>query len=137
MPDLLSLALLIASSLGHDGRDATAIASAIARACPDSLCVVDAAVFAEHESHWQLHPHPYSADAKSGLALGPLQVHGAGVRLDDQVARWVALRAWSLDHCGDLSALASGSCTRGVTIARTRRQQAEAWLYVMGWSEMP
>jgi hypothetical protein len=129
--DLVALGLALGAAMGHVGPEARVIATTIGRGCPDVACVLDAAVYAENESGWRLYPHPYSSDAKSGASRGPLQVQGAGVRLDDQVARWGALRTWSLAACGDLTGLASGKCGRAKRLVAERRADADSWLYLL------
>jgi hypothetical protein len=119
---LTSLALAFALALGHTGPEARAIAQAIAQACQDSACVADAAVYAEDETRWTLN----AKHGDGGIAVGPWQVHDAPEGdIDAQARKWVAVRAWSLAKCGNLAALASGSCHRGTRLARERAD--EAW----------
>jgi hypothetical protein len=136
MIQALAIALTIAAAYGHPtqrGSDAYVIASAIVDACDgDISCVEDAVVFAQHESGMSLHPKAFSHDARSGLSRGPLQVQGAGNDLDAQAERWVALRAWSLQQCGSLSALASGSCTRGTRLAASRAAEVDSLHWAIG-----
>jgi hypothetical protein len=121
---LAALALSLALLLGHTGPEARAIASALARACGDNVtCVYDGAIYAEHESGWQLRPRAESWDARRGLAVGPWQLWGAPASLPDQARRWVALRAFSLAQYGDLRGLA-GANDAGVRIARSRAVEA-------------
>ena len=119
------------------------ILSAIDKACgDDNECKADVLTYAQAESGMSEHPHPFSADSRAGISCGLLQepcriVHRA--TLEGQVLYWRNLRDWSKRACAaaglppeeGLSALASGSCSRGRTLARGRYETAQAALWAV------
>lgn len=119
-----AFALALVAALGFSGPDATEIARAAAKACPDQACVTDALVFAAHESSMQRNPRPESWDSRAGLSHGPWQTRQVGLDLDGQARAWVWLRAASLADCGDLTEVASGQC--GVARGLVERRRVEA-----------
>ena len=119
-----AFALALSAALGFSGSDATVIARAAAKACPDAACVADALVYAAHESSMRLVPKPESWDSKAGLSHGPWQTRQVGLDLDGQARAWVWLRAASLADCGDMTEVASGHC--GVARGLVERRRVEA-----------
>jgi hypothetical protein len=128
---------LLLSLLGFSGSEPEAIAQAIARRCPDVTCLADGLVYAKGEGGFRLRPRPQSSDARAGVSCGPLQTPCWLRTLDEQVTHWVRLRAWSLEHCGDLTGLASGQCGRGVALVRAREAERDGLLYVASWEQWP
>jgi hypothetical protein len=121
---MAGLALALALALGHTSAQATLIARAIDRACGgEPACVVDASIYVDHESSYQLTPAPWSWDAKSGRASGPFQLWGAPQGVQAQANEWVRRRAASLAQWGDLRGLA-GNTDAGRRIARSRAIEA-------------
>jgi hypothetical protein len=136
----LALALSNAPAKSHREHDARRIALAAALACASDAdplgCVVDAVTWSYGESGLREAPTPYSWDAKLGLSVGAFQIRRVAGYDDvfNQARRWVWLRRASLAACGDLTAVASGSCgrARGLTTARARAAAAYAWALSYG-----
>ena len=83
-------------------------------------------------------PKPWSHDARDHVSCGVLQIPCRVARktdIDGAARYWVRLRAWSLKQCAELpqearlAALASGTCSRGQTLARDRYETASAALW--------
>lgn len=73
--------------------DARAIASAIDHATDDDRLRAVLVVYAWSESSWMRNPHPWSWDARAGIAHGPWQLWGASglATLDEQARTWLRL----------------------------------------------
>jgi hypothetical protein len=135
---LLALALLLASSLG--GPDAREAAQALADSCQDARCVAQGMVYGKAESGLSRAPKPFSTDAKDGTSCSIWQTPCAltkGRSIAEQARLWTAMRARSLAHCGNLSALASGACGRATKLVQAREAEASAWLYAITWANLP
>jgi hypothetical protein len=127
---MAGLALALAVALGHTSAQATLIARAIDQACGgEPACVVDASVYVDHESNYQLTPAPWSWDAKAGKASGPFQLWGAPQGIQAQANEWVRRRAASLAQWGDLRGLA-GNTEAGVRVARARAEEARGLVWL-------
>lgn len=134
----LELAFLVASMLGApDAGDTRAIAGAAALACGNESCLVDALVYAKYESGFRVNPRPWSSDARAGRSCGPWQVPCWLKGLDEQARTWVALRTHSIEQCGTLAMLASGSCGKGTRLAEARATEAFWIRFSLHRDELP
>jgi hypothetical protein len=131
----ISLLLSFAAALGFSNPDREVIES-LAASCSDISCLADGAIYAAHESGFQVSPRKrHSWDAVMGLSSGPWQLHGAPAGVKAQAKEWVRRRALSLAQWGDLRGL-PGATDRGKRIAASRSDEALLLLLSAGASRL-
>ena len=135
MNDLLTLLAIVTSSLGYP-HVSPALLQAAASACDgDTVCAVDAMVYAAHESAFTTHPKAWSWDARRHVSCGIWQTPCGDLptTLLGQARTWVRLRNASLARYGSLVGLA-GDTDAGRQIARAREAERDDCLFAAQWS---
>jgi hypothetical protein len=95
--------------------DAEAIRQAVAELSPDLDAAIDGIIYAAYES-----ANTPSASGDSGKSTGAWQTVDGGKTVKEQYAKWLIRRRTSLDLCGNLAKVASGSCSRGLQLTYRR-----------------
>jgi hypothetical protein len=98
----------------HSG-DAEAIRQAVSDLSPDLDTAIDGLIFAAYESANRL-----DASGDGGKSTGAWQTIDGGRTAKEQFAKWLIRRRTSLDKCGTLAKVASGSCSRGLRLVYRR-----------------
>ena len=103
-----------AADFTHIG-NAEAVRQAVSELAPDVDAAIDGVLFAAYESG-----NDVSAVGDHGQSTGAWQTIDGGRTAKEQFAKWLIRRKTSLDLCGNLAKVASGSCHRGLQLAYRR-----------------
>jgi hypothetical protein len=95
--------------------DAEAVRVAVSELAPDVETAIDGILFAAYESG-----NDVRAVGDHGQSTGAWQTIDGGKTAKEQFAKWLIRRKTSLDICGNLAKVASGSCHRGLRLAYRR-----------------
>lgn len=98
----------------HAG-DAEAVRIAVSELAPDLDAAIEGVIFAAYES-----ANRVSAVGDGGKSIGAWQTIDGGRTAKEQFANWLIRRRASLDKCGTLAKVASGSCGRGLRLVYRR-----------------
>lgn len=95
--------------------DAEAVRQAVAELSPDLDTAIEGVIFAAYESANHL-----DASGDHGKSRGAWQTIDGGKTAKEQFANWLVRRRTSLDRCGSLAKVASGSCNHGLRLVYRR-----------------
>jgi len=98
----------------HAG-NAEAVRQAVAELAPDLDAAIEGIIFAAYESANRL-----DASGDGGKSTGAWQTIDGGKTAKEQFTQWLIRRRTSLDKCGSLAKVASGSCSRGLRLVYRR-----------------